>query len=118
MATLTDSGPIEFIVKGSDDYLDLTNSYLHVQAKITKADGSPLDAADDNLVAPVNNWLHTLFSQVDISLNNTNISTSTNTYGYRSFLETMLNYGKDCKDTHGTFNVLRRTWCRFSIYNG
>ena len=99
MATLTDSGPIEFIVKGSDDYLDLTNSYLHVQAKITKADGSPLDAADDNLVAPVNNWLHTLFSQVDISLNNTNISTSTNTYGYRSFLETMLNYGKDCKDT-------------------
>ena len=99
LATLTDSGPIEFIVKGSDDYLDLTNSYLHVQAKITKADGSPLDAADDNLVAPVNNWLHTLFSQVDISLNNTNISTSTNTYGYRSFLETMLNYGKDCKDT-------------------
>ena len=99
LATLTDQGPIEFIIKGSDDYLDLTNSYLHIQAKITKANGTDLEEADDHLVTPENLWIHSLFSQVDIALNNTNISTSTNTYGYRAFLETLLNYGHDCKST-------------------
>jgi len=44
-------------------------------------------------VGPVNNLLHSLFSQVDVSLNGTLITNSTNTYPYRVYLENLLSYG-------------------------
>ena len=43
-------------------------SYLHVKAKITNADGSNL--AGTAQVGPVNLWMHALFSQVEVYLNN------------------------------------------------
>ncbi|KAK7500547.1 hypothetical protein BaRGS_00008122 [Batillaria attramentaria] len=72
LSTLTDTGPIEFVIKGAgEDYLDLSNSYLHVGAKIVRSDNSDLVAGDDDKVGPVNLWLHSLFSEVDITLNGT-----------------------------------------------
>ena len=67
MASLDSSGPMEFLITGSgNDYLDLANTKLHVQVKVTRANGDDLDLADP--VGPVNNWLHSLFSQVDVYL--------------------------------------------------
>jgi len=43
-----------------------------------------------------------MFSQVDISLNGTLITSSTNTYPYRAVLETLLGYGKDAKTSQLT----------------
>ena len=41
VAALIDSAPIEFYVPGSgEDYVNLANSFLHVTAKITNADGT------------------------------------------------------------------------------
>ncbi|HSN23010.1 MAG TPA: hypothetical protein VLS45_02370, partial [Methylomicrobium sp.] len=71
--------------------MDFANSYLHVVAKLTKADGTDLDA--NAAVGPVNLFLHSLFSQVDISLNGTQITPATNTYPYRAMIETLLSYG-------------------------
>ena len=71
-----------------DDYLDLANTMLHVQAKVTRADGADLDMADP--VGPVNNLLHSLFSQVDVYLKGTLVTPSTNTYAYRAYIETLL----------------------------
>ena len=42
-------------------------------------------------------FLHSLFSQMDISLNGTLITSSTNTYPYRAMVETLLSYGMDAK---------------------
>ena len=68
MASLDSGGPIEFLIPGSgDDYLDLANTMLHVLVKVTRADGGDLDLVDS--VGPANNWLHSLFSQVDVYLN-------------------------------------------------
>ena len=65
MASLGSGGPIEFLIPGSGDgYLDFINTMLHVQVKVTRANGDDLDLADP--VGPVNNWLHSMFSQVDI----------------------------------------------------
>ena len=101
MASLDSGGPIEFLIPGSgDDYLDLANTMLHVQAKVTRANGHELDA--DEPVGPVNNWLHSLFSQVDLSLNGTLVTSSTNTYAYRAYIETLLSYGPDAKSTQLT----------------
>ena len=100
LATLTDSAPIEFIVNGASDlYLDLANTFLQIQCKIVKANGEDLTSADDDLIAPENLFLHSLFSELNISLNGTLVSSSTNTYAYRAYIETLLNYGRDCKDS-------------------
>ena len=101
MASLDSGGPIEFLIPGSgDDYLDLANTMLHVQVKVTRANGDDLDLVDP--VGPVNNWLHSLFSQVDVYLNGTLVTLSTNTYAYRAYIETLLSYGTDAKVTQLT----------------
>ena len=83
-ASLRAVGFIEFLITGSgNDYLELASTCLYVRAKVTKADGTDLDT--DNPVEPVNSWLHTLFSLVDVSLNSTFVIPSTNTYAYRAY---------------------------------
>ena len=72
----------------------------HLQAKATRANGDDLDLADP--VGPVNNWLHSLFSQVGVYLNGTLVTPSTNTYAYLAYTETLLSYGTDANDTQLT----------------
>ena len=60
------------------------------------------DIADDTPVAHVNNWLHSLFSQVDVHLNDTLVTPSSNTYPFRSYVETLLSYGAEAKKTQLT----------------
>ena len=89
---------IEFLLPGSgEDYLDLANIYLIVRAKVVNGDGSNVDTNDP--VGPVNNWLHSLFSQVDVYLNDTLVITSNNTYAYRAYIETLLSYDTEPKGT-------------------
>ena len=56
---------------------------------------SPVDAA----VAPINNILRSLFSQIDVSLNDVSVSSATTTYPFRAYIETNLNYGTDAKES-------------------
>ena len=101
LTTLADGSPIEFEVSGTgDDYVDFANTLLYVKAKVTQLDGANLPA--DAPVGPVNLFLHSLFSQVDISLNGALITSSTNTYPYRAMLETLLSYGHDAKTSQLT----------------
>ena len=70
LTTVTDGSPIEFDIGASgEDYIDFANTMLYVRVKVTAADGANL--ADDAPVGPENLFLHSLFSQVDISLNGT-----------------------------------------------
>ena len=67
-STLTDQGPYEFPVSGAgDDYIDLFNTYLFVEAQIVNTDGSNLEPDTD--VGSVDLWMHSLFSDVSVSLN-------------------------------------------------
>jgi hypothetical protein len=99
--SITGGAPIEFDVNATgEEYLDLVNSLLHVRAKIVKANGENMEAA--STVGPVNNFLHSLFSQVDVSMNGTLITSSTNTYAYRVYIKTLLSYGSDAKSSQLT----------------
>lgn len=101
ISSLNDEGPIEFLVPGTgDDYIDLSHTLLHIKAKVQNEDSSPLAA--ETAVAPVNNWLHSLFSQLDIYLNQKLVSPPNNTYAYRAYIETLLNYGSAAKTSHLT----------------
>jgi len=87
LTMVSDGSSIEFDVSGTgDDYIDFANTMLYVKAKVLQANGNNLAA--DTEVGPVNLFLHSLFSQVDISLNGNLITSSTNTYPYRAMLET------------------------------
>ena len=101
VSSLTDDSPIEFVVPGNgDEYSDLAQTLLHIEATIVKADGTKLEESTE--IGPVNNWLHSLFSQVDLFLNHKLVSAQNNTYGYRAYLENLLNYGQSAKHSHLT----------------
>ena len=55
-------------------------------------------AAADNLF-PVNNLAHFLFKQISVWLNDTLISPQTDTYHYKAYLETFLNYDREDGET-------------------
>ena len=95
-STITSSSAIEYIVSGSgEDYMDLNNTLLEVKACIKTTNDSPVDVAVAG--APVNNILHNLLGQIDVFLNDVNVSSATTTYPYREYIETHMNYGTDAK---------------------
>lgn len=79
----SDTAPIEFDIKGQEDeYLDLSQTYLQLCCKFTKSDGTNL-TGDNSTSTPVNNILHSLFTEIDVSLNGKVISPGTDTYPYK-----------------------------------
>lgn len=104
ISSLTDDSPIEFVIPGhGDEYTDLAQTLLYIQATIVKEDGTHFVATDANKeFGPVNNWLHSLFSQVDLYLNHKLVSPQNNTYPYRAYIENLLNYSVDTKNSHLT----------------
>ena len=98
LSAITQNSPIEFVVKGSPEhYLDLSDTHLHIQAQIIREDGTHLKEEDDGQVIFEQLAIHSLFSTVDVSLNNVLCSTSSQNYPYRSYIETLLNYDNATK---------------------
>ena len=122
VSSVADGGVITFLSPGTEDYVDLARTILVVRAKVTKPDGANLGAAEKvryffivntsfpninffpNLfkVGVVNNFLHSLFKQVDVFLKGKQVTQATGTYAYRAYLETLLNYGPSAKDSQLT----------------
>ena len=50
-------------------------------------------------MAPVNNFLHSLFKQVDVYLNGKQVTPAMGTYPYRAYIETLLNYDVSAKES-------------------
>ena len=88
---------ITFLIAGTDEYLDLSKTILYVEGKILKSDDTSLSGGGQTNVAPVNNFLHSLFKQVDVYLNGKQVTPAMGTYAYRSYIETLLNYDVSAK---------------------
>lgn len=90
--------PIEIVVSGSGaEYIDLKRSKLYVKARILKTDGTAL--ADTEKTGIVNLPLQSMFSQMDVYLNNKLVSFNTNNYPWKAYLKTILFCGKDELDS-------------------
>ena len=88
---------IEFTVESANElYLDLNNSRMHVIAKITKADGTNIDA---NTTALINFTLHSMFREIGLKFNGRNVGDTSQLYPYRLVLENLLNFCKEVQDT-------------------
>ena len=83
------------MVPGTEDYVDLSKTILVIRAKVTKANGDDLDTAEK--VGIVNNFLHTLFKQMDVFLKEQWVTQASGNYAYQAYLETILNYGPAAK---------------------
>ncbi|XP_021376987.1 uncharacterized protein F54H12.2-like [Mizuhopecten yessoensis] len=102
VTSVNDGGPYTFKISGSgEDYLDLGNTNLFVKVKLVKKDDGAALAADSN-VAPTNLFLHSLFNNVSVSLNERLVSPPDNAYPYRAYIETLLSYGPAAKDSQLT----------------
>ena len=99
LMSLDSGGPIEFMLPGTGDpYLDLANTYRLIRAKMVRGVGTVLAA--DTPVAPVNNWLFSIFSQV--YLNDTLMTPSLNSDPFRAYVDTVLSYRAEAKNTQLT----------------
>ena len=98
VSSINSAAPIEFVVTGSgEEYADLSKTLIEIKAEIRNQHGETIEATKH--VAPINNTLHSLFSQLDVSLNDVSVSSSTTMYPYRAYIENHLNYGSDAKNS-------------------
>lgn len=97
-----DQGPVEFnLVGNSLQYIDLHRTKLHVKAKIEQSSGEK--TSPDAQVTFINIPLHSMWSQVDISLQQQAVSTGVGAnYPMRAHLHTLLHHGEDAKESRLT----------------
>ena len=92
------NAPVEFCHGGEGpDYICMPESRIKARFKITHTDNTALAA--DEVAVPVNLALHSLFSQVDVTLGGRLMTPATAMYPYKSYIQTLLNYGKETKDS-------------------
>ena len=83
--TSLSSPMISFNVGGGDEYIALDETELEVGIRIVKSDGTNLTDADK--VGCINYPLHSLWKNVDVSLNGTSISYNGGNQAMRAYLE-------------------------------
>ena len=91
---------ILFKIPSTDShYFDLSETQLFVDVKI-KQKGAEAFITDTEIVGPVNNLLHSMFSQVKIKLNDKDVENSNSYYHYKAYLENLLSYSDEIKRTY------------------
>ena len=105
----TGINPIDFQIDPQEDYIDLSRRYFEIEWKLMKADGTTEEDKADKAFL-VNNIAHSIFKQISVRLNGTLISPQTDTYHYKAYIETLLNYNRDDEDMilkpQGWFNAV------------
>jgi hypothetical protein len=97
ISILADSGPIEVVIPGTNDYFDLSNTILYLSFKLVKTNGEKL--TNNDIATVVNLPGHSLFEKISVSFNNKIVSNSTN-YAYKAYIESILNYSAEAKNGH------------------
>jgi len=93
-----DQNDLEFLISADNDtYIDLDMKH-YTQGKLLSGSGKDVDFPDHTGVT--NNFLHTLFSQSNVTLKGANITQASERYPYRSYLETLMTYDSDVAATH------------------
>ena len=95
--SIEETAPVSFRIDGSsEDFIDLSETYLKVKVRITNAAGDGGYAAEV-MVAPINLILQSMWSKLDVSFNGKKVSSSGHTYPFRAYLESALNLTSDVK---------------------
>ena len=91
---------IEFSVPGTNQLLDLSQMFLYLTVNVGKgAQNEACVDADHYLIA--NHSLHSMFSSIEVYLNNTLVSERSDMYSLVSYLQTCLGMPSNVKETLG-----------------
>ena len=77
-------------------YTNLSQAYLYIKFRILQQTGEDLET--DAKVFPIDNFFHSIFSDIDLYIINKLITNNSDTYHYRAYLENIFCYGSDVKD--------------------
>ena len=90
--------PVEYVIGGNNglSFVDLKNSFLSIKIKIVHGENGA-NLKDTEFVGPVNLIVHSLFEQVDVTLQGKLVSTATNHYQYKAYLQKLLSLGREGK---------------------
>jgi len=92
---------IDFEIPGIPNvYRDLSNSYLELKCNVMKSsqtDAAPLGVGD--AVAPVNNMMHSLFSDCEVQVCGARVTDKESGYAYRAVIESLLSATPEVLDT-------------------
>ena len=113
--TLTGIDPITFSIPQTDDFIDLADSRLEIEVRLTnphtgyvgiKVDDVVSDATNTRNTYVETNFGHTLFKQMDLSLNGALVTPQGNNYHHQAYIETLLNYSRE----DGKTKLLPQGW--------
>jgi len=88
-------------IEASPQFLDLSKAQLYVKLKVYKYDKSietTPEMVDTDTVSICNNTLHSLWSQIDLFLNDAKVENKM-FYGLQSYIQDLLNYNLESKLT-------------------
>ena len=107
----TGINPVDFQIDPQEDFVDLSRSYIELEWALKKvAAGQAVNTVRTDHTYLINNIAHSLFKQINVRLNGTLISPQTDTYHYKAYFETLLNYNRDDGETilkpQGWFNAI------------
>ena len=111
---VVNSSVIEFDINSSECFLELNKTEVEVKYRIKKADGTNLTAEDH--VGTINYPVASLFSSVEVKLNDKTITYGSSNYAERAIMEVLMTYNHDAlkswlgaglfeKDTTGRMDV-------------
>ena len=112
---LTGIQPITFSIPASDDYYDLNEPRFQVKVRLTdpatgyqglKANLAISDAKNTRNTYCVNNFALSIFRDMTLSMNGVLMTEQSNTYHYRAYLETLLNYSRE----EGAIKLVPQGW--------
>lgn len=95
-----DNGPIDFIVRESKEYYDLSETMLSLKVRVVNADGSVIATAADGKdnVALVNNAMHSIFSNVQVLINGKPVEgVPDGMYPYRSYIANLFRFSREAQ---------------------
>ncbi len=104
---ITEGSALEFNVAAqSSAYIDLKKSQLRIKLRIINQDDTPITEAEK--VGLVNLPLHSLFSQIDVALQQTPISQLGVNYPYKAYIDTILNTNETVQQNYLTSQTFYR----------
>ena len=95
-----DNGPIDFLVRESKEYFDLSETMLSLKVKVVNADGSAIVKTSDEKdnVALINNAMHSVFSDVQIMINGKPVEgVADGMYPYRAYIANLFKFSKEAQ---------------------
>ena len=97
---ITDQGPYEFIIpKDPEHYIQLNMTRLSGTLKVIKEDGTGF--TDTEKMSVCNLFPQSIIKQIEVEVEGTQVNDiSSSTYAQKAFIESVLTYGLEAKNTH------------------